>query len=193
MLVFHGRLNATAGRANCRGGACPRCAGPGCARVGNDTTVANGAEPAKGRDTIRLCPVRSGFSARRARIPHATATASEGRHPRGPSPPGPLSRTPCSVSADGSARVRERGRIRSRFGRSELPFSLPHAVCGGGPGRGAPGPRSPIGGNGSGRRPTYTPSPTQCVGEGWASHASPGEGTYGAASDVLAGSVPEGA
>ena len=72
-----------------------RCAPGRAARaVGNEPTVANGAEPPP-RPARYCCAVRSGVSALRARIPHAnpTATAPVRRLPGGPSPPGPRSRT----------------------------------------------------------------------------------------------------
>ena len=72
-----------------------RCAPCRAARaLGHDTTVPKCAEPPP-QPARYCCAVCSGVSALRARIPHATATATtpDRRLPAGPSPPGPLSRT----------------------------------------------------------------------------------------------------
>jgi hypothetical protein len=71
-----------------------RCAPGRAARaVGNDTTVANGAEPpaltASGAFPPRPC-VRAVFSALRARIPHATASGARPASPAIPCSPFPL-------------------------------------------------------------------------------------------------------
>jgi hypothetical protein len=94
LLLSHSRTLALSHSRTAVLGVSLRCAPGRAARaVGHDTTVPNGAEPTEGRDTIRLCLAPSAFSALRARIPHATATASGPTGPRGPSPPDPLSRT----------------------------------------------------------------------------------------------------
>ena len=90
----------------------PLRSGPGCARRRQryNRCQRRRAPCAAGHDTA--VPACSGFSALRARIPHATAeprvtgyrgqvTACNGNGgrsslPRGPSPPGPLSRTPAT-------------------------------------------------------------------------------------------------
>jgi hypothetical protein len=86
----------------------------------------------KGGGACPSAALRAGMRARRARIPHATATTNghcqrqrrPGRRIRvGPSPPGPLSRTAAGGGGDGACDVRERGRLQpgirppGRFGR----------------------------------------------------------------------------
>jgi hypothetical protein len=132
----------------------PLRSGPGRAAraVGNDTTVANGAEPpalTSGRAFPPGSCIRAVFSALRARIPHATAEqprASKRFRPasncvrQGPSP-GPSPLVP-----------RGEGRIRSRIrtvcspwhfpgthsGRSVRVTSLPRCLRGRGRERGPP-------------------------------------------------------
>src|SRR5687767_14946891 len=70
-------------------GVSPASGGRAARAEGNDTTVANGAEPPPQKGTILLVPFCSGFSALRARIPHATATAPDRRDRADPHPPAP--------------------------------------------------------------------------------------------------------
>jgi hypothetical protein len=97
-----------------------RCAPGRAARaVGNDTTVANGAEPPPQRSTIRLCS----FAPRSRPCGRASLTQRRPvrRHRAGPSPPGPLSRTPplstlgwLPRTGEGETPVRAFGPVRVR-------------------------------------------------------------------------------